>query len=68
VKAGSKKWEILVLAAGGADKIKPYCEDLLGVGDNGGGNSGGGNNGGGNNGGGNNGGGNNGGGGGKGTG
>ncbi len=30
VKEGSKRWDLLVQVAGGADKIGEYCEDLLG--------------------------------------
>jgi hypothetical protein len=29
VEEGSPRWEVLVLAAGGADRIEVYCEELL---------------------------------------
>jgi hypothetical protein len=30
VKVGSHKWDVLVLAAGGASQVRGYCEDLVG--------------------------------------
>jgi hypothetical protein len=29
IEAGSRRWHVLVLAAGGADRIPAYCDRLL---------------------------------------